>query len=525
MNILGGLIHNASLLLALVLAHGLFMARLPRERLSTQALIGLMFGVTALLGMAYPVTFGPLIFDGRTVVIGMAGLFGGIPAAIISGLVAIGYRAWLGGPGVMMGIATIVTAAALGSLFYHLRRRGRAQVTFWTLLAFGFAVHLASLAWVVLLPATLRIQVLTDVALPFLFVLPLIGVLIGLLLRDQEQRVSDERALRRSEARLREAQSFLKTLIATIPDLVWLKDPDGVYLACNPRFERFVGATEAEVIGRRDADFVAAEQAAAFRQSDRDAIAAGAPTLNRETLIFADDGHQEQVETIKTPMFDAEGGLVGVLGIARDVSARLQMYEALTFERDRIQELHERIEKIAAHVPGMIYQFQRWPDGHSAFPFASEGVKAIYGIDPDTLMEDASPVLAVLHPDDLERIKVSIQRSAEALTTWQETYRVRFPDGRTQWVEGEASPQRQPDGSVLWHGYIHDVTRSLPNRRLLTDRLEHAIAQLRRKRNALAVCYLDLDGFKPVNDRYGHAVGDRFLVKVSEALRQVVRGE
>ncbi len=665
MNIFGGLIHNASLLLALVLAHGLFIARLPRERLATQALIGLLFGITALLGMAYPVTFGPLIFDGRTVVISMAGLFGGIPAAVISGLVATGYRALLGGLGVGMGIATIITAAAFGSLFYLLRRRGRVQVSFWTLLAFGLAVHLVALGWIVLLPAILRVQVLTDVALPFLVVLPLLGVLIGLLLRDQEQRVSDERALRTSEARLLEAQSFLKTLIATIPDLVWLKDPDGVYLACNPRFERFLGATEAEVIGRRDSDFVAQEEVAASRQSDLDAIAAAGPILNRETLTFADDGHQEQVETIKTPMFDAEGRLVGVLGIARDISAQLQMYEALTQERDHIQELHERIEKIAAHVPGMIYQYQRWPDGRSAFPFASDGVKAVYGVDAACVMEDASPAFAVLHPDDLERIKASIERSAEELTIWQETYRVTLPDGRTQWLEGEASPQRQPDGSVLWHGYIHDVTgrhqaetqlrlaasvfahslegiaitdaqnrlvdvnpsftritgyskaelvgrdpkllasgrhdtafyqrmwaaiddngfwqgeiwnrrkdgevypellsvsvvrdqaggilnyigvfsdisqfkaheaelnriahydhlTGLPNRRLLTDRLEHAIAQLRRKGNALAVCYLDLDGFKPVNDRFGHAVGDRFLVKVSEALRLVVRGE
>lgn len=175
-------------------------------------------------------------------------------------------------------------------------------------------------------------QVLTDVALPFLVVLPVIGALLGLLLREQEQRVDDERALRESETRLREARSFLSTLIATIPDLVWLTDPDGVYLACNPRFEGLYGATEAEIKGRCSLDFVAAEEAAAFRQHDLDAIAAGGPILKQETLTFAADGHQEQVETIKTPMFDAEGRLVGVLGIARDISllrhADQAMYQA-----------------------------------------------------------------------------------------------------------------------------------------------------------------------------------------------------
>ncbi|MCF7995268.1 MAG: EAL domain-containing protein [Chromatiaceae bacterium] len=665
MSILSGLVQNASLLLALAFAHGLFVARLPRDQRSTQALIGILFGLTALLGMVYPVVVGPLIFDGRTVVIGIAGLFGGLPAAVISGLIASLYRGWLGGPGVGMGIATIVTAASFGALFHYLRRRGQVEISVWTLLLFGLVVHLVALGWVILLPTTLRVQVLRDVALPFLVVLPAIGVLLGLLLRGQEQRVDDERALRESESRLLEARSFLSTLVATIPDLVWLKDPDGVYLACNPRFERLFGATEAEIKGRRDSDFVPAAEATAFRQHDLDAIAAGGSSVNQETLTFADDGHREQVETIKTPMFDAEGRLVGVLGIARDIGAQLQTLEALKRERDRIQELHERIEKIAAHVPGMIYQYQRWPDGRSAFPFASEGIKVIYGLEVASVVEDASPVLSVLHPDDVDRIMASIERSATELTIWRENYRVRFPDGRTRWVEGEASPQRQPDGSVLWHGYIHDVTErkqaevqlrlaasvfahslegivitdadnrlvdvnpsftritgygreellghnpkilasgqhdadfyqrmwaainddgfwqgeiwnrrkdtevypellsisvvrdpagavlnyigvfsdisqfkaheaelnriahydhltGLPNRRLLTDRLDHSIAHIRRKGRVLAVCYLDLDGFKPINDRYGHAVGDRFLVQVAKALGQVVRGE
>ena len=119
---------------------------------------------------------------------------------------------------------------------------------------------------------------------------------------------------------LEQERAFLKALVRALPDLVWLKDPDGIYLACNPRFERFFGAREADIIGRSDYDFVPWDLADFFRRNDLAAIHAGHPVRNEEELVFADDGHRERVETLKTPMFDADGQLVGVLGVARDIT-------------------------------------------------------------------------------------------------------------------------------------------------------------------------------------------------------------
>ena len=318
MSVLGGLIHNATLLLTLAAAYSLFIVRLPRERLSVQLLNGLVFGVVALIGMVYPVTLMPgLIFDGRTVVVGLAGVFGGVPAAAVSAVIAAGYRIWLGGPAVYMGVGTILTAAVLGSAFHAQRRSGRLSVNVWTLALFGLLVHALALAWAVLLPADWRLEVLERIALPYLTVLPVIVALLGLLLQSQEQRIDDERALAHERA-------FLATLVQTIPDLVWLKDPDGVYLACNQRFERFFGATRTEIIGCTDRDFLPESEVEFFRQHDLKAIEIGGPSSNEETITFADDGHQERLETIKTPMYDDSGHLVGVLGIARDITALRQ---------------------------------------------------------------------------------------------------------------------------------------------------------------------------------------------------------
>jgi len=122
---------------------------------------------------------------------------------------------------------------------------------------------------------------------------------------------------------------LLRTLVGTIPDLIWLKDPEGVYLACNPMFERFFGAKEAAVVGKTDYDFVDRELADFFREHDRKAMLADAPSVNIEWVNFADDGHRALLETIKTPMRDSAGRLIGVLGIARDITANHESQEQL----------------------------------------------------------------------------------------------------------------------------------------------------------------------------------------------------
>ena len=96
----------------------------------------------------------------------------------------------------------------------------------------------------------------------------------------------------------------MRTLLETLPDIVWLKDPDGIYLNCNPRFEQFFGARESEIVGKTDYDFVDRELADFFREKDRAAMAAGKPSMNEEEITLASDGHRELLETIKTPMFD-----------------------------------------------------------------------------------------------------------------------------------------------------------------------------------------------------------------------------
>ena len=144
------------------------------------------------------------------------------------------------------------------------------------------------------------------------------------------------------EEALRENEGYLRSLLRALPDLVWLKDPDGVYISCNSRFEKFFGAEEKDVVGKTDYDFVDRELAHFFRKHDKAAIAKGSPTVNEEEITFADDGHREILETIKTPMFGSDGRLIGVLGIGRNITERKRMESALTRRID-FEQIMSRI--------------------------------------------------------------------------------------------------------------------------------------------------------------------------------------
>lgn len=124
-------------------------------------------------------------------------------------------------------------------------------------------------------------------------------------------------------------------------------------------------------------------------------------------------------------------------------------------------EKHQRVlKKISERVPGMIYQYQLFPDGRSCFPYCSQGIKDIYELDPEDVMEDATCVFNRLHPDDLQHVIDVINDSARNMTLWQDTFRVLLPSKGLRWQRGEAYPELLEDGSILWHGAIMDVTES-----------------------------------------------------------------
>ena len=162
-----------------------------------------------------------------------------------------------------------------------------------------------------------------------------------------------------------------------------------------------------------------------------------------------------------SPREISSGQLQSLQTLADLVAAQLEMHRynhRITRRSEESRSLLERITKIASQVPGVIYQFRTRPDGTSSFPYASERIKEIYRVTPEEVEHDASAVLAVLHPDDREGVETSIAESLRTLRPWKHEYRVRFDDGSEEWLLGNAIPQREADGSTLWHGFIQKIT-------------------------------------------------------------------
>ncbi len=153
-----------------------------------------------------------------------------------------------------------------------------------------------------------------------------------------------------------QSEGRFRSLVNTIPDLIWLKDAQGRYLSCNSMFERFAGYTEAELLDKTDFDIFDKELAEFFRIHDSKAIAAVMPTSNEEWIVFSDTQKKALLFTIKTPMYDHQGEIVGVLGIGRDITALRQA------EEDRLMlenQLHhaKKIESIGRLAGGVAHDF------------------------------------------------------------------------------------------------------------------------------------------------------------------------
>jgi PAS domain S-box-containing protein len=161
-----------------------------------------------------------------------------------------------------------------------------------------------------------------------------------------ERALKDIARKKQAENALRASEKQWRVLIDTLPDLVWLKDTNGVYIACNKRYEHFYGTDEANIVGKTDYDFVDKQLADDFHESDKLAMSSKTPTVSEETILFKGDGHREELEIIKVPMYSPDGGLMGVLGVGRDITER-KLNESLMLLQARRADALQKLSFIA----------------------------------------------------------------------------------------------------------------------------------------------------------------------------------
>jgi PAS domain S-box-containing protein len=260
---------------------------------------------------------------------------------------------------------------------------------------------------------------------------------------------------------LRENASLLKrnqTLLLISIDGIHIVDKVGNIIEANDAFCQLLGYSKEEILKKTVFDIDAL--------ISKEEFSGEIEQLKNKARVFQTK-HRKKDGTLIDVEINAVGvnfdGIEYVYASSRDISSRVQ---EVKIKADALDHLN----KIASRVPGVLYQYVLRPDGSSHFPFASAGVQDIYGVSPDEIVNDASVVFKRIYKDDLEGVIQSITASAKNLTPWQHEYRVQDDDGTIRLIYGNSIPQKEPDGSILWHGFITDIT--------LTKRAENQLAEL-----------------------------------------------
>lgn len=510
------LIYSTALLLALCALYE-FNIRVWGPRHQPAAVgAGLIFGAICIFGMMHPANLAPgVIFDGRSVILGVAGIFGGALPATIAGLMAAAYRLSLGGAGAWVGVAVITTSVLSGLLMRRALRRGWAQPALLDFLLYGALLHIVNLGWFLLLPAQHLQKLLDSLAWPYLFVLAPSTALLAMLLHDLEQQRHAKHALARSEA-------LRRAITRASPDLLFVIDEDGRYIEVISPEERLLYARADDLVGKKLDEVLPASEARRFHDFLQQTLSSGVPQRLEYEMDTLGGRHvfEGRAQALDIPV----EGRRAVVFVARDIT-----------ERTRAEQ-----ERRIAAVAFDSRQAMLVSDADTVILRVNQAFLDLLGYQREELIGRKTSTLRSGRHDAAfyETMWESIRRTGkwegevwdqrkrgDLVPLWTTITAVRDEQGVvTHYVAtmsdiSERKLQEEEIRSIAFY----DPLTALPNRRLLLERLQRALKLARRNGQHGALLYVDVDNFKRINDAHGHHAGDLLLQEIASRLSRVVR--
>lgn len=261
------------------------------------------------------------------------------------------------------------------------------------------------------------------------------------------------------EARVQKERS--RAIIDTIPDLIWMKDADGKYVATNKEFELFFGANEDEIIGKSDQELVTDERADVLRKSDLKTMNLGETSTNEETLEYKNDGKVLDFETTKAPFYSAEGNsdsIEGVLGIARDITGTNKIKQELKASKSRFEQLINTANGIIWEANPVTFEIT----------FISKRVDEMLGYTSKQWLSVPSEWKKHIYEKDLERISQRLLAEVKEKNSFEHDYRVVKRDASVIWVREYVSVISDAKGvPTKLVGVVVDVNEEIEDKQNL----------------------------------------------------------
>jgi PAS domain S-box-containing protein len=322
-------VYNLLGLLALSVLSGFISSKFEKSDILGKVLQGIVFGLIALIGMIFPYRLAEgLIFDGRSIVISLCTLFFGPLSGIIATVISLSYRIWLGGIGVFMGGSVIVCSFLTGWYFYHLRRKVKIHLSNRNLYLFGVIVHLLMVASMILLPGSKIRETFNTLIISVIGVYPVMTLLIGKILTDQEQKLLVLDLITNKEASLR-------ATLYSIAEGVITTDVFGSVMQMNNQAENLCGWKEKEAVGNNIEEFfhIYKEQSMEKINLPLNEVLEenSGQNFEMQALLKSKDKKHIPVSISLSKIKDDQGEIIGTVLVFRDQ----------TQERIKIQELEE----------------------------------------------------------------------------------------------------------------------------------------------------------------------------------------
>lgn len=339
--IIMGMVYNASLLLLLSVIYNTLFVQYEKNTVWQFILIGTVIGAIGISLMLTPAKLIPgIFFDTRSILISVTAMFFGFIPTIIAVAIICVARIIIGGDGALTGILVTISASMIGILWHEFRMKyiaTKKQHIYIEFYIVGIIVHIAMLLCMFALPNENVLPVFRQIWLPVLLIYPIGSLLLAAVLYTGFKNNETRLALIGSENKYKalyhenqNKQTLLKTLIDSVPDLIFYKDSNGIYAGCNAAFEKFIGKDENALNGCTDFDLFHKEKAESFRAVDKEIIEQGKPIKIDDMSIYP-DGTEAYMETIKTSYLDKQGNVLGLIGISRNVTERKKKEEEIIF--------------------------------------------------------------------------------------------------------------------------------------------------------------------------------------------------